>query len=262
MDVKHTFAVCAYKESEHLESCIQSLLNQTIRSKIYISTSTPNAHIYSLAKKYNLQVFETNEPSDIQNDWNKAVSFASTPLVTVAHQDDLYDEDYAKTIVSLYNKNPNSVMFFTDYLPIKQGKIGKRDLNSKIRRVLRIPLKFDFLSKYRIFKVASLSLGNSICCPSVTYNLDCIPSKTIFTSELKFALDWDTFLKFARTKYSFGYIDKPLVYYRVYDGATTKSFIVNHTREIEDEYMFNQIWPSFLSKLIMKFYKYAYKTYD
>ena len=39
---KHTFAVCAYKESPYLEACIQSLLDQTVRTDIIVATSTPN----------------------------------------------------------------------------------------------------------------------------------------------------------------------------------------------------------------------------
>ena len=39
---KHTFAVCAYKESPYLEECIQSVQNQTVQSKVIMTTSTPN----------------------------------------------------------------------------------------------------------------------------------------------------------------------------------------------------------------------------
>ena len=38
----HTFVVCAYKESPYLGECIESLLQQTKKSRILISTSTPN----------------------------------------------------------------------------------------------------------------------------------------------------------------------------------------------------------------------------
>ena len=48
----HSFVICAYKENSHLEMTIQSLLNQTIKSKVFISTSTPNDHIKGLCEKY------------------------------------------------------------------------------------------------------------------------------------------------------------------------------------------------------------------
>ena len=41
----HTFAICAYKESPYLESCIKSVLNQSVKTKVAISTGTPNDYI-------------------------------------------------------------------------------------------------------------------------------------------------------------------------------------------------------------------------
>ncbi len=52
----HTFVVCAYKESEYLKECIESLLAQTVKSRIVIATSTPNEHIRSIACRYRLDV--------------------------------------------------------------------------------------------------------------------------------------------------------------------------------------------------------------
>lgn len=60
--MKHTFVICAYKESEFLEECILSLKNQSISSEIFIATSTPNKYIEALAEKYNLKVFVNDGP--------------------------------------------------------------------------------------------------------------------------------------------------------------------------------------------------------
>ena len=51
--VIHTFVVLAYKESQYLENCIKSVINQKYKSEVVIATSTPNKFIESLAKKYN-----------------------------------------------------------------------------------------------------------------------------------------------------------------------------------------------------------------
>lgn len=63
--MKHTFVICAYKESEFLEECILSLKNQSISSEIFIATSTPNKYIEALAEKYNLKVFVNDGPGGI-----------------------------------------------------------------------------------------------------------------------------------------------------------------------------------------------------
>ena len=64
----HTFVLCAYKESAYLEECLLSLKEQSVRSTILIATSTPNDHIRSLAEKYRIPLFITDEPSGICSD--------------------------------------------------------------------------------------------------------------------------------------------------------------------------------------------------
>lgn len=256
----HTFAICAYKESTHLETCIKSIMNQTVKTNVFISTSTPNKHISDLAKKYKLEVYETGKKSDIQDDWNFAYNKAKTKLVTIAHQDDIYEKEYAEEVLTKYQTTKNINIIVTDYVPYKNNQKSK-DLNFRIKKLLKFFLRFNFLSKLRFFKVSSLAFGNSICCPSVTYNKERL-GDTIFTSDLKFSLDWDTFLKIARMKGKISYIPKYLINYRVYDGATTKEFIVNNTRQKEDIAVFRKIWPKWIVKIIMKFYTKAYDTYN
>ena len=57
----HTFAVCAYKESPYLESCIKSLVNQKVKSNIIVCTSTPCEFIENMAKKYDLPYYVGKE---------------------------------------------------------------------------------------------------------------------------------------------------------------------------------------------------------
>ena len=51
INTNHTFAICAYKESPYLEECIQSLMNQTVKSDILIATATPSKYIDDIAAK-------------------------------------------------------------------------------------------------------------------------------------------------------------------------------------------------------------------
>lgn len=255
---KHTFAICAYKESEYLEDCIKSLLGQTVITNYLIATSTPNKYIQGLAKKYKIPYFVRKGKSDIQDDWNFAYNQADTELVTIAHQDDIYELDYAECILNNYDKD--ILMYNTDYTPYKNGA-DSADSNSKIKRIIKVFTKYKFFARFRFFKVASLAFGNSINCPSVTYNKKRL-GKNIFTSKLKFGLDWDTFLKIARKKGISLYIPRKLVKYRIHDDATTKEFIVNNKRQEEDLIMFRKIWPGWIAKLIMKVYVKSYDTYN
>lgn len=259
-NTNHTFAVCAYKESPYLEECVKSLLQQTVRTNVIICTSTPCQYIEDIAKKHDLSYYVKNGKSDIGDDWNFAISCAKTDLVTVAHQDDVYDKTYVETLLK-YSQDAELLLFITDYLPLKNGQVGTRDINSVLRRLLCTPLKWKWIAHSTKLRKMTLAFGCSICCSSVTYDRR-NTGEPVFTSEFKVCIDWDTFLKFSRKQGHFVYVDKPLVHFRIHGGATTKVLMENHKREGEDMAMFLKFWPKPIAKMLMTLYKSAYKTYS
>ena len=150
-------------------------------------------------------------------------------------------------------------MYNTNYYPYKNNE-KSTDTNSKIKHILKFFVKNKFFAKFKFFKVMSLAFGNSINCPSVTYNKKLL-GENIFTSNLKFALDWDTFLKIAKMKGISLYIPEKLINYRIHEEATTMEFINDNKRKKDDIDMFNKIWPSWITKIIMKYYIKCYDTY-
>lgn len=254
----HTFAICAYKESPYLEECIQSLKGQSLKSNIIIVSSTKNKHIENLAKKYKLDVYFRKGKSDIQEDWNYGVEMAHTELVTVAHQDDVYDKYYLENILNNYTGK--ELMISTENYFLKDGK-NIADKNLIIKKMIKLPLRIPGFANIRWIRKLTLAFGNTINCPSVTYNKRLL-GEPIFTSELKFALDWDTFYKIYSKKGKVKYIPIKLISFRIHDGATTASWIKNSKRQIEDTIMFHKFWPNFLVKIIMKFYVKCYEVYD
>ena len=140
---EHTFVVCAYQESSYLEACIRSVMSQTVRSRVVIVTSTPNPYIQKIADQYHIPIVVNTGKHGLAEDWNFAVKTANTPLVTVAHQDDIYDYEYSEKVVNAYlkNKNLDPIIVFTDYYEIHDSGIEKENTNLKIKRILLKPLK-------------------------------------------------------------------------------------------------------------------------
>ena len=174
------------------------------------------------------------------------------------HQDDVYDKDYLENI--LINYTGEELMLTTDNFYYINGK-SVDNKNLKLKRILKFPLRIPFIGNIRWVRVMTLSLGNTIQCPSVTYNKKLIKGN-IFTSDLKFGLDWDTFLKIYRMKGKIRYIPLKLMSFRISDEATTKSCMNNDLRVKEDTIMFSKFWPKKIVKLIMKFYVKCYEVYD
>lgn len=253
----HTFVICAYKQSQYLEECIKSVLNQNVKSNIIISTSTPNDFIKNMAEKYNLQLFVNEGESGIGQDWNFGVSQVKTDYVTIAHQDDIYKQNYLEEIVNNLEKGNDFVIAFTDYREIKNGKEIKLTTNLKIKKILLSPLRIFKKSKF--VKKRVLSLGSSICCPSVTINKK-ITGENPYKTELKCNLDWDTWDKMTSYDANFLYIPKELMQHRIHEESETSNLIENNTRLEEDLLMLKRYWPEPIAKFIMKFYKKAIKT--
>lgn len=254
----HTFVILAYKESKYLEDCIKSVTNQSVKSNVVIATTTDNDYIRSLAKKYKLEVV-VGKHTNIGGDFNFAVNTGKTKLVTVAHQDDLYEYDYAKTIVDEYEKNKKANIIFTDYYEIRGKEKVYSNTNLKIKRILLAPLKVRFLSKYKFIKRLSLRFGNSISCPAVTFVKDNCPSE-IFKSDYKCNVDWFAWEKLSRLKGKFIYNKNRLMGHRISLESTTTDIINNGIRTKEDFEILCKFWPKCIAKMINKFYKNSEKS--
>lgn len=254
----HTFVVLAYKESEYLEECIKSVLNQNYHSKVVIATTTDNQFIRNMAKKYKLDVV-VGKHTTIGGDFDFAVSVGKTSLVTVAHQDDVYEYDYAKGVVDSYQKYSDSVIIFSDYYEVRKNDKVFSNINLKIKRVLLFPLRSRFLSKFRFIKRWSVRFGNSICCPSVCFVKDNCPSE-IFVSDYQCNVDWFAWEKLSRVDGRFIYIKDKLMGHRISESSTTTDIIRQGIRTKEDYSMYLKFWPKCVARLLTKTYKNSEKS--
>lgn len=251
----HTFVVLAYKESAFLEDCIRSVLNQYYKSEVVIATSTPNNFIKRLANQYNLQVLVNPNPGKgIGYDFDFAISCANTSLVTVAHQDDLYEADYAKKVVDLYKKYSDSLIIFSDYYEIRNNQKVFSNTNLKIKRILMSLVRIHTISKLKFVKRSCLAIGNAICCPAVTFAKKNIKYKDVFSCDMKCDIDWYAWERLSKENGRFIFIKDCLMGHRVHEESTTTEIISDNIRTKEDLIMFNKFWPNFIAKLLNKFY--------
>lgn len=255
----HTFVVCAYKESSYLENCIRSVLRQTCKSTVILSTGTPNEHISRLAEKYRLPLFVSDQPSSIANDWNFALSCARTELVTLAHQDDFYEKDYSAKVLAAYHKAKEPIVIFSDYSELRGKKRVRNNRLLKVKRMMLLPLRLPLFWQSRFVRRRILSLGNAICCPAVTYVKEHI-AEPLFIDNMKSNIDWQAWEQLSRQKGSFVYVPESLMLHRIHEESTTSSLIENQARKEEDMLVFRKFWPEPMVKLIEWFYQKSEKS--
>ena len=217
---RHTYVVCAYKESPYLEKCIESLMKQTVKSRIIVATSTPNQLISGICEKYGLPLRVNENHTGIAGDWNFAMEQADTELVTIAHQDDIYYPAYTESILKV--RADDALIIFTDYAEIRNGKTVLANVNLRIKRILLAPLRISLLQGFPFVRRRSLSMGNPICCPAVTYVRRNLP-QPFFTEHFRSNVDWDAWERISRNKGRFVYIPKVLIGHRIHSGSETSA---------------------------------------
>lgn len=255
----HTFVLCAFRESPYLEDCILSLLGQTVKSRILISTSTPNAHIRSMAEKYGLDCFANEGEKGIGGDWNAAYDRAETALITVAHQDDLYEPGYVQTVLQALNQAKDPVIAFCEYWEKRESGLCCDNRNLKIKSLMLFPLRFRPLQNSRFVRRRILSFGSPICCPSVTYVREKVGAHP-FDTKMKCSLDWAQWERLSKRKGAFVYVRERLMQHRIYDGSATTDLIRDSVRSEEDLSMFRKFWPEPIAKRLARLYEASEKS--
>ncbi len=250
----HTFAICAYQESPYLEECVRSLLSQTVKSHVCIATSTPNRYIMSIARKYGLCVHVNEEAEGIASDWNFACRCVGTPLVTLAHQDDIYCSRYTESVLEALNRCRHPLIAFTDYHELRDGKTVESSRLLLVKRLMLFPLKFRGFWGSRFVRRRILSFGSAICCPSVTMAMDnlCLP---LFRNNMKSNLDWQAWEEISVKKGEFAYVSAPLMKHRIHEGSATSGLLRENARREEDLFMYRKFWPAWMAELLEKFYQ-------
>ena len=255
----HTFVICAYKESEYLEECIRSVMGQKVLGEVIITTATPNSHIEGLAQKYNLPLCVNPQGGEIAKDWNFGIAQAKTELVTLAHQDDIYEPEFLSGVLKQVNGFEKSLIAFTDYGEIREGKKVTENTLLKVKRMMLLPLHIKAWQNSRFVRRRILSFGAAISCPSVTYvkeNLE-LP---IFESGFRSDLDWQAWEKLSRLKGAFVYCRGIRMYHRIHEESATTEIIADNDRTKEDFTMFCKFWPRWIALILEKCYQFSEKS--
>ena len=255
-----TFAICAYKDSPYLEEAVLSAKKQSVPVDIFIATSTPSDYIRNIAQKYDIPCYENPKKEGIAADWSFAASHIKTPYGAIMHQDDVYFPEYAERVVAGMKKSPETLIAFTDYCDLmSDGKFHKHRMYLYIKRMLLWAFYLKKVHRSRFWKRSALILGNAICCPAVSYNMEKLKELTFDTS-YSVNLDWAKWLSLADTPGAFVFIPSVLMAHRIADSMETASAIADNRRYNEDKRIFESIWGKRIAGMLMYFYKKSYAS--
>lgn len=256
-----TMVICAYKKCKYLEQCIRSVVNQTDRPNILISTSTPNDHINTLARKYGIEV-RVNSNGGQVNDYNFAMHQPDTGLVMLMHQDELIRKDFVKKVIHELNLAIKPIIAFTNYIEMHNNAVDKKpSAIVKIKRIMLIPMLIKPLMRSGHMKRTIQLLGNPITHPTVVCVMKEMPEE-LFRDNYIASMDWDLWERLSKQKGSFVYVSDVLLCHRMNsDNQTSILFKASNARYNEESEIFSRFWPKWIVRIIMHFYSKTQKYY-
>lgn len=174
----------------------------------------------------------------------------------IAHQDDIYESDYAEMIVSYYERAKDPIILFTDYGELRDGRKVTSNKLLRIKKFLLFPLRARCFHTSKWVRRRVLSMGSPISCPSVSFVTKRVP-QGLFDAAYQVSLDWAAWEQLSKLKGSFVYIPKTLMYHRIHEESETTRQIENSGRSSEDLLMFRKFWPGPVASVLEHFYRKA-----
>ena len=237
-----------------MRDCIESIINQSVKSRVICTTSTPNEHISSICAEYDIPLLINPVATGSASDWNFAYDQADTPLVTLAHQDDVYEPDFLKHTFGYLSRAKKPLIVFTNYYEIREGVTAQTNRLLQIKRLMCAPWRLRAFWASRFIGRRIFMLGDPIMCPTVTYVKENLQGKTIFDKEYKCSLDYLALVEIRDLPGEFVYCPMQLLGHRIHIESATSSSIANNNRSIEDLRILQMLSPKPIAKLIHSFY--------
>jgi glycosyltransferase involved in cell wall biosynthesis len=257
----HTFAIPVYRAAPNLAALISSLRAQTgPGSEILLASSTPTAELKEFASRHALALHLNPLRIDIAADWNFALAAARTQLVTIAHQDDVFEPTYTESLRGALRRHPEAGLAYCDYSEHTPRGARPTNINLCVKRALsrRAFGTRECISDPRD-KLRLLSLGNPICCPSVMFDRS-ILADFRFRSGFQSNLDWKAWSELARRPGGFVYVRQRLVSKGVHPHSETTAAIASRARAREDRAMFDKFWSRPIAGVLSTLYSLAYQA--
>ena len=255
----HTFAVLAYKQSPYLEDCVQSLLRQTVKSEILVTTSTPSPFLNDICMKYGIPLLVNAERGGISADWSFAFRNCKTRYLTLAHQDDLYSDEYTRLCVAGAQAAKTDLVTFSDYSELSGGILRGWSVRLAVKRAM-LSLFYSLGSSLSSPQAKKMLLffGNPVCCPTAMYNVGNI-GQFEFSPAFSMDLDWEAMLRLAAREGAFVYVKHKLLIRRLHKDSETVAALASDKRRREDLLIFSKVWPRVPARVLSWLYSANYR---
>ncbi len=218
-----TFAIPCRDAGPHLRPLLQSLLQQSRTDYELLlvddASTDGSPQLARAVAGERLRVVHNDRPLGLAGNFARCVEHTTTPFLCIAHQDDVYDQDYLATLVPLLQADRAAAIAHCPARAIdNRGRAIRSAAEARKQRVVAAAAKTDRAGRYRL-----LFRGNFICCPSVLYRTATLRAVGGFDQRLQFALDWDLWFRLLAKGHDLATAPRPLLQYRRHERAASHS---------------------------------------
>ena len=191
MTVSITFAIPYYRGLTFLENTIESVLdqnNQNWEMIVLDDRGGDDAEALIASFSDDRMIYVRNDTTlGLAANWNKAMSLATTELVTILHADDELLPNYTDVVSSLMAEHPEATAVHcrTEIINEKGEKIWS--LPDGVKKIIR-PHSRDIVETFGELGLWSLVKGQWIFCPTMCYRQSLFPTAG-FSEEWMMVLD-------------------------------------------------------------------------
>jgi glycosyltransferase involved in cell wall biosynthesis len=239
-EIKVSVIIPCYNHADYLRLCLRSVFHQTFKGFEVIvvddasTDNTPN--VIKEFKDSRLCYVRHRKNFGVSSALNTGINLSRGEFIAIIGADDLMKPDNLFVKVDILSKYPSIGLVYSNAEIIDEdGTIIGLAKKQKSDGKLFVEKPFD-----------RLLYGNFITASSVMVRKSCFEKVGLFDTELHYAEDWDMWLRLAYF-YNFGYVDIPLVQYRLH--LRTKSLSQQNYSENKDlaymERVINKIFFEF-----------------
>jgi glycosyltransferase involved in cell wall biosynthesis len=219
-----SIALCTYNGERFIREQIESYLNQTVQpDEIIVCDDGSSDNTFAIIQQYaaanrgiQWQLIQNEENLGTNKNFEKAISRSSGDFIFFSDQDDIWVNEKVEQTISFFNKYPDCEACFSNATLIDDNSLelpeSLLDL-SFFKSDVREAYKADDLLYW------SILLGNVMTGATMAIRRTALRTILPFHLDLGRKLWYDGWIGFClMAAYRVGYIDQPLIKYRVHGG--------------------------------------------
>lgn len=231
-----TFVVPNYNGARFLKQTLESILAQRdpqFRLVVADNCSTDaSMEIVQSIRDERVSVVRAARHVSMSENWNRAFDCVATPFAVLAHADDLYDPDYLGVMRPLIEAHPEA---FIAHCAVADIDEHGRSIDVPAGRYkARFYPGRDPYCRRPCEEAAWLRKGNYILAPTVIYRMAAIRAIGGFNTALRYAPDWEYWLRGVFAGYDIAGTRRQLVRYRRHAGSESTAAEATLTRYREE----------------------------